>query len=227
METDNITKIIKEIRKKNNLTQNDLALKLGVTYQAVSKWENGKSIPDITILNQLSKDFDVDLELLLNGKEKNKSKLKYLLVIIIVVLLFVIGYFFLNRQDNFEVKVLSTSCENFELSGITAYNSKNASIYISNVNYCGKNDNTVYSEISSSLIESYEDINKEIANFKVVKNITIMDYLKDLKINVDKYKSVCSKFGESIISLEIEAKDRNNNIVTYKVPLSIDDSCSK
>lgn len=226
METENITKIIKEIRKKHNLTQNDLANKLGVTYQAVSKWENGKSIPDIGILNQISKEFNVDLELLLNGKKNKRFNYKYLIIIGCLILLIIL-YFIVKPSDNFEVKMLSSSCDNFELSGITAYNSKNASIYISNINYCGKTDNTIYSEISSSLVESYGDINKEIANFKVVKNTSIMDYLKDLKINVDEYKSICNKFNESSIYLEIDASDKNNNIVTYKVPLSIDNSCNK
>ena len=62
MNQDNIAKFIKEIRKKNNLTQKDLADKYGVTYQAVSKWENGKNIPDITLLKEMSKDFNINIE---------------------------------------------------------------------------------------------------------------------------------------------------------------------
>ena len=55
MNQERIGKLIKEIRKDNNLTQKDLAKKLGVTYQAVSKWETGKNIPDIAILKKLVK----------------------------------------------------------------------------------------------------------------------------------------------------------------------------
>lgn len=43
MDQEKIGKLIKEIRKKHHLTQNALATKYGVTYQAVSKWENGVS----------------------------------------------------------------------------------------------------------------------------------------------------------------------------------------
>ena len=49
MDQEKIGNFIKEIRKKNNLTQKDLADKYNVTYQAVSKWENGKNMPDIWI----------------------------------------------------------------------------------------------------------------------------------------------------------------------------------
>ena len=70
----NFSYIIKDLRKKNNLTQSELASLLGVTFQAVSKWENGKSIPDILLLKQISEKFNVDLDYLLSGKEKEKYR---------------------------------------------------------------------------------------------------------------------------------------------------------
>ena len=69
-----IGSIIKDIRKKNNLTQNEFASILGVTFQAVSKWENDKSIPDITILKDISNKFNVDLNYLISGKKVNINK---------------------------------------------------------------------------------------------------------------------------------------------------------
>ena len=41
-----VAKNLVDLRKKNNLTQKQLADKYNVTYQAVSKWENGKNMPD-------------------------------------------------------------------------------------------------------------------------------------------------------------------------------------
>ena len=52
MNSEKIGKFIKEIRKKNNLTQKELADKYGVTYQAVSKWENGINLPDISLIKR-------------------------------------------------------------------------------------------------------------------------------------------------------------------------------
>ena len=53
---------ISKYRKNNNLTQDDLAEKLFVTRQLVSKWENGTGIPSIDVLLELSKIFNVTFE---------------------------------------------------------------------------------------------------------------------------------------------------------------------
>lgn len=63
---------IKDLRKKKNMTQDELAEKLNVTRQAVSNWENGKTQPDIETLTQLAEAFDVSVERLIYGKEKSR-----------------------------------------------------------------------------------------------------------------------------------------------------------
>lgn len=66
--------LLYELRMKTNLTQNELANKLGVTNKAVSKWENGKSKPTTDVLKKLSILFNVPIEKLLQIKEKEKNK---------------------------------------------------------------------------------------------------------------------------------------------------------
>ena len=58
---------IAELRRKKNMTQEDLANALGVTPQAVSKWENDLSCPDITLLPQLARLFGVTTDELLGN----------------------------------------------------------------------------------------------------------------------------------------------------------------
>lgn len=67
METKNI---LSELRKQNNLTQNELAEKVFVTRQAVSKWESGESIPNTETLKLLSKLFDISINTLLGSPKK-------------------------------------------------------------------------------------------------------------------------------------------------------------
>lgn len=57
---------ILQYRKDRSLTQEGLAREIGVTAQAVSKWENGESMPDISILPDLAKAFGVSLDTLLD-----------------------------------------------------------------------------------------------------------------------------------------------------------------
>lgn len=61
---------ISEYRKEKNLKQEQLAEMLNVTPQAVSKWENDLTCPDICLLPGLAKIFDVTIDELLVGKKK-------------------------------------------------------------------------------------------------------------------------------------------------------------
>ena len=60
---------IARLRKEKGLTQEELAEKLNVTPQAVSKWENGQSCPDITLLPTLAELLNVTTDILLSGEK--------------------------------------------------------------------------------------------------------------------------------------------------------------
>lgn len=65
---------IQKLRKERKMTQEELAEKLNVTSQAVSKWETDNSYPDITILVKLADIFGCSVDELL-GREKNETKI--------------------------------------------------------------------------------------------------------------------------------------------------------
>lgn len=67
METKNV---ILELRTKNGFSQDELAEKIHVTRQAVSRWENGETIPNIETLKLLSKLFDISINTLLGSPRK-------------------------------------------------------------------------------------------------------------------------------------------------------------
>ena len=62
--------IIRELRIKNDLSQGELAEKVYVTRQAVSRWETGETVPNIETLKLLSKLFDVSINTLLGSPRK-------------------------------------------------------------------------------------------------------------------------------------------------------------
>ncbi len=60
-----ICNILKNLREKNHLTQDQLAERVMVTRQAVSRWENGETQPSTDTLRLLSKEFDVSINTIL------------------------------------------------------------------------------------------------------------------------------------------------------------------
>ena len=62
-----------QLRKTNNLSQEQLAEKLGVTRQAVSKWESGQAMPDVDKLIQLANMFEITTDQLLNKLESQPA----------------------------------------------------------------------------------------------------------------------------------------------------------
>ena len=69
-----IGKFISELRKGKNLTQEQLAEKLGVTQKSVSRWETGKNMPDLSILQPLSVELGVTVSELLDGVKSETNE---------------------------------------------------------------------------------------------------------------------------------------------------------
>ena len=68
-----LAKNICRYRKEKGFTQEDLAKKLGLSFQAVSKWETAQTLPDITLLPRLSQLFDISIDKLLGYASYDKT----------------------------------------------------------------------------------------------------------------------------------------------------------
>ncbi len=125
MNQEKIGKFIKECRKKKNLTQEDLARILNVTDKAISKWENGRCLPDVSLFAKLCKELDITVNELLSGEKLNKNnyqekieeltinlvdnikknKRMFIKVIIIIIILFFIIMLLVNKISDIELAV--------------------------------------------------------------------------------------------------------------------------
>ena len=234
MNQEKVGKLIKEIRIKNSLTQSQFADRYNVSYQAVSKWENGKNLPDITLLTQICKDFNIDINEILNGSTNKiinrKLNNNYIIVGLMVLLLIIcLVCFILCRGNNdFVFKTITSNCNHFTISGSIAYNKNKSYLYISNVEYCGGDDNTDYKSIECTLYErksndteislgkySYDDSNL----------IKLEKFLENVEIKLDDFSKQCSKYTKDSLYLEINATDNQNKITTYRIPLSLENNC--
>ena len=70
MDLQKVGTFLKELRKENDLTQEQLAEQFNVTRRTVSRWETGSNMPDIDILVELSDFYRVDLREILSGERK-------------------------------------------------------------------------------------------------------------------------------------------------------------
>jgi len=228
MDQEKIGKFIKDLRIKNNLTQKEFADKYNVTYQAVSKWENGKNMPDLSLLKEICKDFDVSLDDLFNGeKSVKKSYKKYIIIGIIGIVIVLFLVIKNNNNGDFNFKTITSSCDAFNISGSIAYNDKKSAIYITNIKYCGGDDTKEYEIIECTLYESHDDIEKKISSYKYDgdKKIKLEKFLENVTFKVDGYKKTCDEHNS--LYLLINATDESKNITTYKVPLETQSICAK
>ena len=214
MNQEKIGKYIYELRIKNNLTQKDLADKLSITSQAVSKWENGRGIPDIEQLNKLSEIFNVDIKEIINGednkKEPKKNKKKYLILGIIILLILII------------------------LKGVITYNKNKKSIYISKIE-CSEEEKKEYLDVECILYEKNNNIEKIIYeegkilsydNYDKSNAKSINGLLSNIEFNIDSYDCSCNNATCNNLYLRVNALNIDDKIVTYNIPLELENKCN-
>ena len=80
MDNIGIGKYIKKLRLEQSMTQQELANKLNISFQAISKWETGETLPDISIILDLCDILNITADMLLNGGAILTKKRKLLAV---------------------------------------------------------------------------------------------------------------------------------------------------
>ncbi len=160
-----IGNFISKCRKEKGLTQEDLAVKFGITSQSVSKWENGKAIPDMSLWQGICECLDINLSELLYGEEDveflskkekesykeqaviegafyqtKKVKRKYIKIIFILLLVFCVTslcFLFTYYINNYnKVNIYNISgSDNLLLNGKVIFNPQKQTIIINRINY--------------------------------------------------------------------------------------------
>ena len=180
----NLGKKIAELRKKNNLSQEELAEKVGVARQTISKWEIGDTTPDINQVKIISKIFNISIDELVDNdinnviveKVSNTEKLAgitikilkvfgiMLIVFITLIFLFVIIFMVDMPRNDYDIvgrTKISCNLDNEEYVYDAEYNK----------NYQVINSGGDAYIMNHTDIESYEDVNKIVAH--------IEDYFND------------------------------------------------
>lgn len=235
MNQEKIGKFIYDLRKKYNLTQAELASRLHVTAQAVSKWENGRGVPDIELLKKLSEEFDVSISELIEGQKEHKKtkKIWFLSGAVLVVVVVTIALLIVLQRVDESFTFSSLICDNdsFSINGVIAYDDAKKSVYISNIHYCDE----ILEEPKAQAVECilYEVVNDEeieIARYgslnDVKDNDYISKYLSNIEFNIDDYTCGCNSDTCNNLHIRINALNEQNEVITYEIPLSVNHTCS-
>lgn len=135
MDQDKIGKFIQMLRKEKNISQVELAKRIGVSNKAVSKWETGNGLPDYAVFDGLCRELNITLNELLNGERnvnessvvseymeykemQNKKKILWVLIIsFLLILCIMLGTYFINSYNKINIYKLSGSSNGFNYSG--------------------------------------------------------------------------------------------------------------
>ena len=204
MNYEEIGEFISKLRKEKNLTQKDLAMKLGVTDKAVSKWERGLGCPDVSLLETLSKILDVSILELLKGrkieeKELHKTDVKDLIVetvtlsqkemdkkyknvilnILSFLILTIIG--FLITINVLHINFLNHKIEYYPNKALIENVNTNLKLFLENIEKI-KMQKNIFSESDNLKIVGYlENLYEDISNSPILKiNKKLEIELKDL-----------------------------------------------
>ena len=134
MNQEKIGKFIAKNRKDKGLTQEVLAEKLGISTNAVSKWERGLSFPDVSLFKKLCSELDISIEELINGEKsksteskdkaiiasleektkiEKKSKKKILVLSIFILLIVTISIFY---SSTLKINLINESSELYDIA---------------------------------------------------------------------------------------------------------------
>lgn len=214
-----IGKFIASLRKEKGLTQQELGAKLFVTDKAVSKWERGLSLPDITLLTKLAEVLEVDLTEILQGtksvhkkdinkileeeknkiKKYNKQRNKKIIIPLCILIIILLIIAFKNIYLGYSIK---------EIDLIRGTNTRKVEIGVPKLSFMMKNNENSY---SFKNLRSSHTLETELKNYLknqkyLTCNDTIYYYNEENNFSIIDY-SIVDHFFYSTISYNIKDSD--------------------
>ena len=216
MDNKKIGKLIADLRKKKGLTQQDLGDMVGVGFRAVSKWECGMTLPDITIINELSKILGISLDELMSGeinvetenkaKKKISSRIKKILIVCVLAIMILISFLIYYNNKTYTYDIVSEEKSDYYVEGKVNFNKDKISIIVNEIRF--KN-----LKFSDTTIINYEYEIK--VNEKFIFGYGYMETIN----NLDKSTTI-KEFAKSFnIKYETRTKIRREEIVKNNLTL--------
>lgn len=247
MDNKKIGKLIAELRKKKGLTQEALGDMVNVGFRAVSKWERGLSLPDISIINQLSDILGISAGELLKGEideipeeqnnndnkntknnsSKTKNKIRNIIITIssiILIALIIVLIIIVNNNRTYVYDLTSVNDSKHYVDGKVIFKGNDISIIINKLKF--REDN-----LRTTIIKNYEyEINTNnlhIYRYGYLNNITFLEnnisieeLSKNFSISYKGETNISRQYiVENNIIIEIKFLDENSQEFTEKIEI--------
>lgn len=237
-----IGELITKKRLEKKLTQSELGELVGVSDKAVSKWERGVNIPDISLINPLSEILDISIGELLSGEEnpieenksvvdgikfynkKTRNKFLIILTTISLILIIILGLFFLNNYNQCKVYSIFSENPDYRVHGYLIFNPNENIVVLDEIQYQGELLGTsdepyierfaILLKVKDTIIENIEleEVKGKVSEALKLKSLSFEDF------DNEKMKKL-KKAKKEDIHLIFEYYDKNNNKFEEKIDL--------
>lgn len=205
-----------KLRKKNNMTQAELASKLYISNKTISKWESGNSIPSHDDMIKISEIFSISFDELY-GRKKKKINIRIFLFVFLILIVFIF-YCVYKRQHYDLYNVYITSSSFYIKDGLYIENDKHKTLIISDVGcysegvtdieYIVNYEDKVVSRSLPYHVDNFKDINKFSISINGIVDNQPVSYT--FKLYYEEYKNRDLKF------LKIPSIPEVKNIAKYE-----------
>ena len=252
MDQNKIGKFIERARKARHLTQQQLADILGVSNTAISKWENGNNLPDISMLEPLSIALKIDMLDLLTAQnsthtqvskkcvKQRKNRITRVIITIIIAIILLLTtnfltYYNCNKttqkilSEQIQVYKISSSNIDYVVEGYIIFNNKENLVYIEKIAFQGlENPNIDYSKIKE--VNYYLELNgykifKQTSHLEEKANTLeeiFMQYRGNSYENDNKHLKINTKVEKAEVIIYLNNKARDRFEIS--VPVIIEKS---
>ena len=234
MDQEKIGKLIAKQRKMKGLTQQQLGDMVGVGYRAVSKWETGLTMPDISNINELCKILDITSDELLKGelnkKEATKTshhtnkKLLLIIIPVIIIASVVIGIIIKNNTKVYEYDLKSADPYDYQVEGKLLIKGNKLSVQIDKVKIVDYQflhtniNNYQYNVLSNN--KTLFGFGYNLTNENLHGPMSIYEFLDNFKIDYnDKFVTSKEWLVANNITLRLNFIDINDNQINKEIEI--------
>ena len=236
MNQNEIGKHIEELRKKKGLTQKELGEKLGLSNTAISKWECGCNLPDISMLGPLSEVLGVDMMDLINpasdtlSKRKRHHKKKPFFLFNIIIFILLIILLILIVQNLIKVKEskiinlktphifeITSADPSFYINGYLIYNDTDNCFILNKIKYqdpsIGTDEELVAKEVSIYITIDGDIVYRFNSNFKKKTAKQLNELFDEIIVNNNEpshYEANLLKYTDKLNSCKLKIEYKTN-----------------